>query len=218
MSSRHCRDRLLLHSRHFTLNSDFRSFFSLFDENLLWKLFQHKIAVFNEFFLESWKIMLNCLCLIFRKKIWMPLVTQKKWGSCFCISIRTPGIVCANSSTIIFWLSEAYNRNIEYKEIFDRMFSLRLGCCASVSRRRGFAFGGVGWVCAQFAQEKHGWGEKHTKHENIYYERAAILLWKRRKKNTAREDYSKKNTTRRREKKRYTKKLQLSATDENERL
>lgn len=53
----------------------------------------------------------------------MPLVTQKNEEVVFVFN-KNAGIVCANSSTIIFWLSEAYNRNIEYKEIFDRIFSL----------------------------------------------------------------------------------------------
>lgn len=101
----------------------------------------------------------------------------KKWGSCFCISIRTPGIVCANSSTIIFWLSEAYNRNIEYKEIFDRIVLPPSTAreCVSRKKRRVFAFGGgrrSNVECVRSATREESMDE-NTKHENIYYEWAA---------------------------------------------
>lgn len=128
----------------------------------------------------------------------MPLVTQKKWGSCFCISIRTPGIVCANSSTIIFWLSEAYNRNIEYKEIFDRIVlppSTGTWVCESKKKRRVFAFGGgrrsnVECVRSATREESMGWEHETRKYilrENIIVEATAAA-----KKNTTREDDSKK--------------------------
>lgn len=130
--------------------------------------------------------------------------------------------MCANSSTIIFWLSEAYNRNIEYKEIFDRIVLPPSTLHVSVwveKKRRVFAFGGgrrSNVECVRSATREESMDE-NKKHENIYYEWAAEYYCgsDSSSEEEAREDDSKKNSKqqkRRGKKQEYTKKLQLSAS------